>query len=239
MHMDALVLPVVTILFLATLARATLGFGDALLAMPLLTFVVDVQTATPLVALVGLTIALSILSSTWRQVDVRVVWRLALASLVGIPVGLLWLKTAPEAAVKAILGVMLVLFGLYNLSKPRLPEIKRGLWAYLAGFVAGILGGAYNTNGPPIIIYGTLRRWPPERFRATLQGYFLTNVMIVAGHGLAGLWTRDVLRLYVYTLPVVMLAIFLGGKLNQRIPCGTFDRFVYTALVVMGILLLV
>jgi hypothetical protein len=28
-------------------------------------------------------------------------------------------------------------------------------------------------NGPPLVIYGALRRWTPERFRATLQGYFL------------------------------------------------------------------
>ena len=40
------------------------------------------------------------------------------------------------------------------------------------GFFAGILGGAYNTNGPPVVIYGSLRKWSPATFRATLQGYF-------------------------------------------------------------------
>jgi len=36
------------------------------------------------------------------------------------------------------------------------------------------IGGAYGMNGPPLVAYGSLRRWtPPERFRATLQGYFL------------------------------------------------------------------
>ena len=28
-------------------------------------------------------------------------------------------------------------------------------------------------NGPPLVIYGALRRWSPQHFRATLQGYFL------------------------------------------------------------------
>ena len=45
---------VVLIVFAATLARSTFGFGEALLSMPLLSFVVGVKTAAPLVAIVAL-----------------------------------------------------------------------------------------------------------------------------------------------------------------------------------------
>ena len=226
-----------TILFASTLTRSTLGFGDALIAMPLLTLVVGIKTTTPLVALVALTIALTISLSSWRQIDVKAVWRLIVSTLVGIPFGLFLLETASETLVKAVLGVLLISFGLYNLIQPRLPKIEHRGLEYVVGFVAGVLGGAYNTNGPPIVIYGTLRRWSPERFRATLQGYFLSSVLIVVGHGVAGLWTGTVLRLYVYALPVALVAIYLGGKLNQSIPRGQFDRFVYVALIIMGFLL--
>jgi uncharacterized membrane protein YfcA len=230
---------VITILFVSALTRSTLGFGDALLAMPLLALAVDIKTAAPLVALVSLTIALSILAESWRQVDLRDIWRLIAASLVGIPFGLLLLKDAPESIVKGLLGIILILYGLYNLTAPRLPTLKRKELAYVAGFVAGVLGGAYNTSGPPVIVYGTLRRWPPERFRATLQGYFASSVFVVIGHGLAGLWTANVLKLYAVALPVVVLAIVLGSKLNRSVPHGRFDRVVYMALVVMGGLLLI
>jgi len=229
---------VIITLFVSTLTRSTLGFGDALLAMPLLTFAIGIKTVTPLVALVSLTIAISILLGSWREGDVKAVWRLIISSIAGIPFGLVLLKTAPEPVVKSILGVLLVLFGLYSLLTPRLPTLKGKKLAYVAGFISGLLGGAYNTSGPPVIIYGTLRRWPPERFRATLQGYFLSTAFIVIGHGIAGLWTSDVLILYAYALPPVLLAIYLGGKLNQSIPPGKFDRFVYAVLVVMGALLL-
>lgn len=225
-------------LFVSTLTGSALGFGDALLAMPLLTLAIGIKTVTPLVALVSLTIAISILLESWRQVDVKAVWRLIISSIAGIPFGLVLLKSVPEPMVKSILGVLLVLFGLYNLIRPQFPTVTRREFAYLAGFVSGLLGGAYNTSGPPVIIYGTLCRWPPERFRATLQGYFLSTGFIVIGHGIAGLWTSDVLILYAYALPIVLLAIYLGGKLNQSIPPGKFDRFVYAVLVIMGALLL-
>jgi hypothetical protein len=228
----------VAILFASTLTRSTLGFGDALLAMPLLTLTVGIKTATPLVAFISTTIAISILFGNWRQADLNAVWRLILSSLLGIPFGIILLKSAPDSFVKTLLGMLLILFGLYNLMTPRLPTVQRQVFAYVAGFVAGVLGGAYNTSGPPVIIYGALRRWPPERFRATLQGYFTTSLFIVIGHGLAGLWTPRALTLYGYALPGVIIAILLGGKLNRAIPQGSFDRFVYAALVVMGIFLL-
>lgn len=230
---------VITIVFISTLTRSTLGFGDALIAMPLLVTIIGAQTATPLVAFMGFTIAVTILSGNWRDVDIKAAWRLILSSLVGIPLGILLLKGAPERIVSGVLGALLISFGLYNLIAPRLPTLGWNGFAYIFGFVAGILGGAYNTNGPPIVIYGTLRRWPPERFRATLQGYFFpSGILLLTGHALAGLWTREVLQLYGYSLPFILLAVFLGGKFNKSIPRGRFDRFVYAFLVLMGVLLL-
>ncbi|MCB0293434.1 MAG: sulfite exporter TauE/SafE family protein, partial [Calditrichaeota bacterium] len=88
--------------------------------------------------------------------------------------------------------------------------------------------------------YGRLRGWAPEDFRATLQGYFLpTGLFIALGHGAAGLWTAEVLRLFLYNLPVALLAIFLGGYINRAIPPGKFDRAVHLALVFMGAMLIV
>lgn len=231
---------VVAILFVSTFVRSTLGFGDALIAMPLLAMVIGIKAATPIVAFTASTIAGTILLANWRSVDFKAAWRLIVASLLGIPFGLVLLQLAPESLVKGILGLVLILFGLYSLVRPRLPTVQREGWAYLSGFVAGILGGAYNTNGPLVVIYGTLARWSPERFRATLQCYFFpTGLLILTGHGLAGLWTPAVLKLYGYALPLIMVAIFLGGKLNDWIPPGHFDRLVYAFLVVIGVFLMV
>jgi uncharacterized membrane protein YfcA len=83
------------IVFIATLTHATFGFGTALVAMPLLVLTVGVQTATPLVAFVIVTITLIIVWSSWRSIEFRATWRLLLSSAAGIPLGLLVLKSAP------------------------------------------------------------------------------------------------------------------------------------------------
>ena len=240
MDSTSLLVTVLSILFISTFIRSALGFGDALIAMPLLALVVGMQVTTPLVAFSGSTIAITILLNGWRSVDIKAAWRLIASSLVGIPIGLFFLKTAPEPAIKATLGILLIAFGLYNLIAPKLPTFGNEKLAYVFGLIAGVLGGAYNTSGPPVVVYGTLRGWSPDSFRTTLQAYFLlTGGMILIGHGLAGLWTPTVLRLYAYALPIIMLAIFLGGRANKVLSAGRFNRIIYASLIVMGGLLFV
>ena len=239
MDFMSLTLPVVSILVMSAFARGMIGFGNALIAMPLLALVVSVQIASPVVALANLTGILVILVGHWRSVDVKAAWRLTLSSLIGIPIGLFFIKSANESLVRVLLGAMLIAFGLYYLIAPRLPYLRGEGTSYAFGLASGVLGGAYNTNGPPIVIYGALRRWPPESFRATLQGVFLpTNLMVIVGHALAGLATPTVLRLYAYSLPLMLPATLLGMRLGRRIPEGQFSRLVYAFLVAMGALLI-
>jgi len=240
MDSSSLIVTVLSILFISTFTRSALGFGDALIAMPLLALVVGMQMATPLVAFGGSTIAITILVRGWRSVDIKAAWQLIASSLVGIPIGLFFLKTAPEPAIKAALGIFLIAFGLYNLIAPKLPTFHNEKLAYVFGLIAGVLGGAYNTSGPPVVVYGTLRGWSPDSFRTTLQAYFLpTGGMILISHGLAGLWTPTVLRLYAYALPIIMLAIFLGARASKVLSGERFNRIIYASLVVMGVLLFV
>ena len=232
------------ILFVSTFIHSTLGFGQALIAMPLLAMVIELKTATPLVAFVLMTIAVVILFRNWRVVDLRAAWRLVLSSCFGIPVGLFLLKSVPEARMKVFLGVLVILFSLYNLANRHLKiidlsQVSGGsMLAYLFGFVAGVFGAAYNTSGVVITIYATIRDWSPDRFRSTLQSYFVfTGLLIVASHGLVGLWTPDMLRLYVTSLPLILVAIFLGGKLHRFIPQRQFDGYVNVGLLILGCLL--
>jgi uncharacterized protein len=236
---DLAMLATFAALFTATLVHATLGFGTGLVAMPLLALTVGVRLATPLVGLVVLTNVAILLARTWRSVDVPAAWRLLLSSTAGIPVGVLTVRFAPEQAVKMALGLLLIAFGLYSLRRLALPVIKRPLWLYVFGFISGMLGSAYNTNAPPVVMYGAMQQWPIERFQATLQGYFFpTAVLICIGHGLGGLWTQAVLGLYLAALPCVLLALFLGRGLSHRISATMFQHLLYGALIVLGLLLL-
>lgn len=94
-------------------------------------------------------------------------------------------------------------------------------------------------NGPPLAIYGSLRRWSPEHFRATLQAYFLpASLAGMGGYWFGGLWTPAVDRFYFASLPGVLVAIFLGRAINRRMHNRRFIVFVHAALTVIGTVLL-
>ncbi len=226
------------IFFGATLVSSTFGFGSALFAMPLLTLLLGIKTATPLFALVGPTIASIILIRNWRLVEVASVWRLVLATLVGIPVGIWLVIQVPSVIVTRLLGLFLIGFGLYRLGNLRLMKLESSRWAACFGFVAGVLGGAYNTNGPPVVIYGEMRRWSPTEFRASLQSYFLpTGLGILGSHALAGLWTERIFQLYAWSLPGILVAIAIGGWINHRLPTERFQALLSVLLLGLGAML--
>ncbi len=235
-----MILLVAGVLFVAAFIRSALGFGDAVVAMPLLAMAIGLRTATPLVAFVGPTISLLILARNWRRIEVKAAGRLIPATLLGIPFGVYGLARLPEAPLKTALGFIILAYGLFGLARPGTRIKRERAWfPWLVGWSAGILGGAYNTNGPPVVAYGMLRGWPPESFRATLQGYFLpTGLAILAGHGFAGLWTGAVLRSYLLALPAIVLGVILGGRLHRKLTHAIFVKLVYASLALMGVVML-
>jgi uncharacterized protein len=234
---DPVTVCVLVVIFFATLIRSTLGFGEALIAVPLLAMRLPITIAAPLAVLVSIVIAGVIVLQDWQHVHLRSAIGLISASLPGIPLGIWLLAKGNEHAVKSILGLLIVGFSIYSLAAERtlhLKEDHRG-WLLACGFLSGVLGGAYGMNGPPLAIYGALRGWSPEHFRATLQGYFLPASFVgFIGYLVLGLYGAAIARYFVLSLPAVAIAVLLGRSINQRMKGQSFFRFVYAGLIVDG-----
>jgi hypothetical protein len=237
-----LVAYVVVVIFIATLIRSTLGFGEALVAVPLLALRLPVHVAAPLAVLVSITVAAIVMLQEWRSVPLHAAGWLALWTMLGIPIGVTLLVAANQHIVKCALGSIIIAFALWSLLN-RIPfELKRDRfgWLFLFGLSAGVLGGAYGMNGPPLVVYGSLRRWSAGQFRATLHGYFLpASAAGMIGFWAAGLWSHEVTRYYLVSLPATVIAALLGKSIHTCIPAAVFFKYVYAGLLAIGVLLLV
>jgi len=239
--MDATALRVLMVVFAATLFRSAFGFGEALIAVPLLVLFIPLKVAAPVAVLVSITIAAVVVAQDWRKIHLRSAGWLVGSTLLGIPVGLLLLTSSHQKAVKIALGILIVAFSMYSLLGRRPPELKTDSKAWLlgCGFAAGVIGGAYGMNGPPLVIYGAMRRWSAQHFRATLQAYFLpASVIGMGGYWLAGLWVPAVTHYYLLCLPVLLPAVWLGRVVNHRLHGEAFLRYVYVGLAGIGVVLL-
>jgi uncharacterized membrane protein YfcA len=239
---DATTLGVVFIVFIATLIRSTFGFGEGLVAVPLLALFIPINVAAPLAVLVSITVAGIVVAQDWKKIHLRSSGWLVLSTLFGIPLGLLLLTSSHHRLVKGALGIIIATFSVYFLIGRAPLELKRDSrgWLLACGFCAGILGGAYGMNGPPLAIYGTMRRWSAQHFRATLQGYFLpASIVGMAGYWLAGLWVPAVTRYYLLSLPGAVVAVVLGRAINHRLHGEAFLKYIYFGLAGIGVLLTV
>ncbi len=205
-------------------------------------FHIPLPIAAPLAVLVSITIAAVVVVQDRHRIHLRSAGWLVLSSLFGIPLGLLLLTSGEGRVVKASLAILILAFSAYSLLgrvPPKLDHDSRA-WLFGCGFCAGILGGAYGMNGPPLVIYGSMRRWSAQHFRATLQGYFLPASLIgMAGYWLVGLWVPAVTHDYLMSLPAMIPAIFLGRAINHRLRGDVFLKFVYAGLACVGVVLLV
>jgi uncharacterized membrane protein YfcA len=240
--MQAVTFDVLLVVFLATLIRSAFGFGEALIAVPLLTLFVPLPVAAPLAVLLSITVAAIVVAQDWREIHVRSAGWLVISTVFGIPVGLILLTSSHQQAVKIALAILIIAFSTYSLVGRRPPELHSDNRAWLlgCGFCAGVLGGAYGMNAPPLVMYGAMRRWNAQHFRATLQAYFLpASTVGMTGYWLAGLWTPRVTHYYLASLPVAIVAVLLGRVINRRFRGNVFLKYVYLGLIATGALLFV
>ena len=231
---------IAAVVFFAAFAQTLSGFGFALMVMPIVTIWVGLRTAAPLVALMALTSYTVNLIRYRRAVDIREVLRLGAASAFGIPVGLWALANVDESIIKPLLGLVLIAYTAYRLIRPGGSRLCSSRWVYPAGFVAGCLGGAYNTPGPPLIVYGSLRQWSRQKFRAILQTFFFFNgVLVVASHYVAHHLTPTVLMFYAYAAPALLLGILIGSRIDSKLNHDRFRTLVTVMIFLLGLSMII
>ena len=136
--------------------------------------------------------------------------------------------------------MVIIGYALFALLEIRLPQMTHPAWGYGFGFLAGLLGGAYNTSGPPVIVYGNSRGWEPDEFKSNLQGFFLISSIVIAlGHAWNGNLTPEVWRYFLTAIPALAVGIVAGIRLDKFLNLETFRKTVLALLIVMGIRLII
>jgi uncharacterized membrane protein YfcA len=233
------VLATMFVVFLGCFTQSLSGFGVALVTMALLPSLIGLRVATPLVALVGIVLEVMILIRYHASIKFKSILGLIVPSVVAIPLGVKYLRMLDERVALFILGLIVLTYALYALIGFRLPELRHPSWAMLFGFMGGLLSGAYNTSGPPVVVYGNCRKWSPEEFKSNLAGYFLINsVMTVSTHWLSGHFTADVWITFWWTLPALVIGFALGQSIDRWLNPELFRRIVLVMLVILGLRLM-
>jgi uncharacterized membrane protein YfcA len=214
--------------FLAALARGFSGFGAALVFVPIGSAVLGPQFAVPLLLVVDGVMTLPLLPTATRHCHWRDVFLMTAGSVVGVPLGTAILTHADPVAMRWAISLVIVILLIVLASGWRYRQRPAAPLTAGVGFSAGILGGAAQVGGPPIVVYWLGGSISAITMRANLIVYFacatvLTTIAYVGG----GLLSGEVLGIALVAAPLYGLGVWLGSRMFRLASETVFRRACY------------
>lgn len=231
---------IILIVMAAGFIQGLSGFGSAIIAIPLLSFFLDIKTAVPLVIMLGIIIGLINTRELIHHNQYNRLAPLIIGALCGIPVGVVFISSMQENIVLFVLSILLITYSLYTMLGLKVRIFRQRLFAYIAGFFSGWLGATLSISGPPIILYTTAQNWSAKEKKSILATYFLlVSILTAIGFYVSGMLNDRVMILFGYSvIPLIVgtyLGIFAFNKLVSNYQSLIINLFVLS----LGIILLV
>jgi uncharacterized membrane protein YfcA len=183
--------------------------------------------------------------STWRLRRTIILSRLlpfVLGSAIGIPAGIAVLELASAVRLRTGVGLLLIAFGLYNLLRPKMPDLKNVGQAgdAVIGFLNGVLGGSTGLGGILPTLWCVLRGWPRDEHRSVSQPTAVTTFALsLLGLAGMGLITPETTRLFLIGLPALVAGTLLGWSLYGKLNEVAFRKVVLVLLLESGLAIVV
>jgi hypothetical protein len=233
-HLSELVLMAAPIVLIAYLVRGICGFGSGLIAIPVLSLLFPLKVAVPLVVMLDYLASAGQGASLRQSIQWREIGRLIIPALIGVSAGLLVFHKVDAELLTRFLGGFVFLYALYSLWGPEMPRVS-SWWALPAAFSGGAVGTLFGTGGPFYVTYLKARQLDKTVFRATFACIFLLDgAARVAGYVGTSVVDIQLLVLLAMSLPVMILGMYLGGKIHTSLSAVVFTRGISILLLASG-----
>ena len=234
------------VILLSHIIQGITGFAGTLLAMPFSLMLVGTAVAVPVLNGLGLCSGAYIYLGNRKDVVWKELIRVVAVMIPGMLLGILLrtMLTSNEKALYIILGAIAILIaarGLYDLIVRKgngMPSSRFAAVRWIMLIMAGIVHGMFVCGGPLLIGYLAERFDDKAEFRATLgTSWLFLNGLLLITQIIAGDWNVRLLGVMLKALPVMLAAMFIGGRLYSRMSQRLFMFITYVLLVLSGLLL--
>lgn len=229
----ALILIVVTF---AGFLRGFIGFGSALICIPIVSLIFGPLIAVPVVALISLPGMFQLLPDAIRHSERPIVLPVALGIFVTAPLGTWVLVSVNPAIMKIVISALVVAMVAFLAMGWQLKQqVNRSLLLF-AGAVGGLVQGVSGMGGPPVVAVALSRTGAPERQRGNVLGV-MTAVALSAlpPQYFYGLFTAQTIAISAVLLPPHMIATWLGSRYFSSSGKHYFRNVALIVLAIIGV----
>ena len=220
--------------FIGGFMRGFVGFGAALVAIPVLSLAYDPRLAVAAMTVVGIPTLLQLLPEAIRTAERPIVVPISLAIFLSTPIGT-WILVSVNPALMKIVISALVVFMVAMLARGwRLDgEVSRPVLVG-AGVAGGLIQGSAGIGGPPVVAVALSRPGSPVQQRgnvlALMTAVSLSSLLPLLYYGL---FTRQSIVLGLILLPIYGGSILLGSRYFAS---GGQRHFRNAALIMLGLI---
>lgn len=236
---------------------ATIGFGSAVLAFPLVTILLGIEEAKVVLATISWLLAVYIVVAKSRHINFRHFLIILGFTAVGMPAGIYFFNNFAPTTLKLILGIFVIATASLQLKQLYYPAQRSRrvpqLIYYVLLVLGGVIHGAFASGGPLIVLYAGKNIEDKGEFRATLcllwvslnLALFFTDPTFrpVFGSLAATVFHVEPLaapaQRLLWMLPFLAIAIIAGELIHGRLKSEVFRKVVYITLLITGILMII
>ena len=232
------------VVFFSNIIQCVTGFAGTVLAMPFSVMLVGLDTARPVLNIMGIAASVGVIVRYHKDIDKKELLTILGVTLPGMLAGA-FLKNALAGygdLLFKVLGILVILFALMNLTafmlKKDLAEIKALGYAFL--ILGGVAHGLFVCGGPLIVSYAEVKLRETNAFRATLSAVWIVlNTILMITDAVAGSFNKDILLLTGACLIVLIAAVVIGNRIADKMSKKAFLLLTYVLMIISGVSLLI
>ena len=204
---------VLTIVTLAGFLRGFIGFGSALICIPVVSLLFGPRVAVPVVTLISMPGAIQLLPDAIRHSERAIVWPIALGIFLAAPVGTSILVAVDPAIMKIVISALVIAMVAFLAMGWQLKQqVHRGMLLF-AGGVGGFVQGVSGMGGPPVVAVALSRTGAPERQRGNVLGVMTAiSVSALIPQYSYGLFTPQAIAIAAIFLLPHLFSNWLGSR---------------------------
>ena len=232
------------VVFAAAFLQSATGIGFGIIAGPVILILIDSHAAVQVTMGLSFAVSLALAPTLIAHVDRRMLKRLSIGTLVGLPLGMLvfWIVSLPVLKFLAMLAVAFMAWIVSRAPQNSTQTPTRSGHAVDLG--VGVVSGAMSTAlampGPAAAARLASLALPKLTVRATVLLLMVASYFgaLVIQAGLVGI-DRQTIEIAAWMMPAALVGTFAGRLFVSQIDEALFRRIITVVLIVTAVGLLV
>jgi len=234
---------ILAVFLVAGLVKGVVGLGLPTVSLALLAVKLDITLAMTLILLPSLT------ANLWQGFSgghalaiLRRLWPFLLTATLAVGAGAVTLTRLDPGVASALLGLLLIVYGLSHLAgmRFRVPATSEGWLGAVAGTANGVFTGITGSFVVPGVMYLQAPGLPRDMLVQAMGLLFVLSTLAL-GVSLQGfgIVSADLLLWSLFAVVPALTGMALGQKIRGRVSEAAFRRLLFLALTLLGGYLLV